>query len=698
MKQSNSDTTGGTAVDYNTEQRKVVGEIDGLPVYDNKEEAEQHAREMGCTGCEALLTDDGATVFTPCATEQDTLRSDTQHAVRRVTSADFEVRAGEKAVTISGYAAVYEAETRIGGAFNEVIARGAFNEAIEVADCRALFNHDANQILARRHPDGSGTLKLTSDDHGLRYEFEIGNQSYAKDLVESMQRGDVTASSFAFTIKRQRWNEERTTRTITEVGQLLDVSPVTYPAYKQATAEIKREACGCNKEVKVETTAPKAEVKKEINPQRKAAINNSLMKDSNNLKALRADAFAEFEKLIDGADNEARSTTEAEQQRADYLEAEVNRLDEKIKRATSRENMIASLANNGASSVSEARDVERTATSFSLARAAANIISGKALDGVEAEMKQEADNEARSCGIALEGNIGIPEKFLTRAGGAGDMQAGSGDGSGFVGTQVGAGIAALREPTFVEQLGATVITGATSNLKFPRISVASAGVWESEVAAATASVQEMDDITLSPNRIQAQGMYSRQLLAQGGSSVDAMIVNDIAAALNAAIDTAAFTGSGAAGQPTGIFSATGVTDQADSTDATALLLAMEADLYTAGAMGDNVHIIASPTAYKHIKQNALVSSVNSLYDMASQKANGYSVKGTNYLTDASAGVGRVVMGNFEQLLLTYFGSGLDIVVDPFSAAANSQVKIFANRYVDLAARQPSAFSKCDSLT
>ena len=78
----------------------------------------------------------------------------------------------------------------------------------------------------------NGTLELSTDERGLKYRVKLGNQQYAKDFYESVKRGDISQSSFAFTIKDQSWNEERTVRNaVDKVRQLLDVSPVTYPAY-----------------------------------------------------------------------------------------------------------------------------------------------------------------------------------------------------------------------------------------------------------------------------------------------------------------------------------------------------------------------------------------------------------------------------------------------------------------------------------
>jgi uncharacterized protein len=141
--------------------------------------------------------------------------------------------------TVTGYAAVFNSETVIGGWYKEVIEPGAFDEAIAASDCRALFNHDGNCLLARQ---SSGTLKLSLDERGLVYEFESPDTTVGNDILVMMERGDLKESSFAFTVKEQEWREEKDedgdweyTRVIKKVEMLYDVSPVTYPAYADTT-------------------------------------------------------------------------------------------------------------------------------------------------------------------------------------------------------------------------------------------------------------------------------------------------------------------------------------------------------------------------------------------------------------------------------------------------------------------------------
>ena len=141
---------------------------------------------------------------------------------------------------VVGYASVYDSRSNNLGGFYEYIERGAFtDELIANSDVRALINHDPNLILAR---NTSGTLKLSADEKGLRYEFDLDPElSYAKDLGVSMKRGDISSRSFAFTVSSDDWSTDadgNNIRTIKKIDRLYDVSPVTYPAYNMAESDL----------------------------------------------------------------------------------------------------------------------------------------------------------------------------------------------------------------------------------------------------------------------------------------------------------------------------------------------------------------------------------------------------------------------------------------------------------------------------
>ena len=160
--------------------------------------------------------------------------------VRPTIATATAVRASKHtAPTIIGYASVFDREAVIGGYFREVIAPGAFSDAIRRDDVRVLFNHSAHWILGR---SAAGTLRLSQDARGPRYEVDINaDDPLAMSVVAKVKRGDISGSSFAFTVHPddERWTypsgSAQPLRTILR-ATLIDVSPVTFPAYQATTA------------------------------------------------------------------------------------------------------------------------------------------------------------------------------------------------------------------------------------------------------------------------------------------------------------------------------------------------------------------------------------------------------------------------------------------------------------------------------
>lgn len=160
---------------------------------------------------------------------------------RRIFTSQVELRmVGDSNVAV-GYGAVFNSLSEDLGGFREIIAPGAFDSVMN-DDVRGLINHDPNLILGRTK---SGTMRISVDDVGLRYEISLPNTSYANDIRESLSRGDITQSSFAFDMVSgaDSWvvgADGVPISTILKVGRLYDVSVVTYPAYPEAKAGIQR--------------------------------------------------------------------------------------------------------------------------------------------------------------------------------------------------------------------------------------------------------------------------------------------------------------------------------------------------------------------------------------------------------------------------------------------------------------------------
>ena len=142
---------------------------------------------------------------------------------------------------IGGIAAVVNSVTDL-GYFEEVITPGAFDYALSREyDIRCLFNHEAELILGRTKAETCNVF--VNGDGNLEYTWvpDYENPTHMS-VVRSIMRGDITQSSFAFTIKEQSWSESTKygtmgKRTITMIDELFDVSPVTYPAYSETEAD-----------------------------------------------------------------------------------------------------------------------------------------------------------------------------------------------------------------------------------------------------------------------------------------------------------------------------------------------------------------------------------------------------------------------------------------------------------------------------
>lgn len=145
---------------------------------------------------------------------------------------------------IVGYAAKFGVNSLDLGEFTERIAPDAFGIVSErrgrkkPLETRALWNHDANFPLAR-YP---GTLRMNVDEIGLRYEFRVPDTTYGRDLANNIEAGIVRGSSFSFQIAPggEAWSVEdgRSIRTVTKIDTLLDVGPVTFPAYPDADVSV----------------------------------------------------------------------------------------------------------------------------------------------------------------------------------------------------------------------------------------------------------------------------------------------------------------------------------------------------------------------------------------------------------------------------------------------------------------------------
>lgn len=152
-----------------------------------------------------------------------------------------ELRAGGSGQqrTITGLGAPYGVWSQDLGGFRERFEAGALRESIASDDIRALYNHDSGKVLGRV---SAKTLRLSETERGVEYEVDLPDTSFARDLVVSIERRDVTGNSFGFAIPDgdagQRWEERDGIlwRTVTR-AKMFELGPQPFPAYEQTEVQ-----------------------------------------------------------------------------------------------------------------------------------------------------------------------------------------------------------------------------------------------------------------------------------------------------------------------------------------------------------------------------------------------------------------------------------------------------------------------------
>ena len=246
------------------ENRDLVGTMitDGIemPLYTTIEEAEEIAKEMGGEGHHEH-TLDGVTYYMPfnshdeikAAMEAEMMeendhikghdeeekpmgyRSNPNKEIRTFNVQNLELRQEGDDNVVVGYGSVFNTLSNELGGFREIIAEGAFDGRLQ-DDVRFLINHDGLPLARTTN----GTLRLSTDERGLKYEAKVANTSLGRDLVELMRNGTINQSSVAFVVEDDSWEvrDGVIVRTINKVSRLYDVSAVTYPAYESASASV----------------------------------------------------------------------------------------------------------------------------------------------------------------------------------------------------------------------------------------------------------------------------------------------------------------------------------------------------------------------------------------------------------------------------------------------------------------------------
>lgn len=169
------------------------------------------------------------------------IRSFTDISVQTPTD-DPQSALDRKKYNLVGKPVVYGDSYNVCDCFTETIDVGAL-DGCDLSDVRFLINHDTNIVPLARHRDGQeSTMDLTVTDAGLEIacNLDVEHDERAKQLLNSIERGDLSGMSFMFDIGDDYWvgiDTPHPVRHITKITKIYEVSAVTFPAYEQTSIE-----------------------------------------------------------------------------------------------------------------------------------------------------------------------------------------------------------------------------------------------------------------------------------------------------------------------------------------------------------------------------------------------------------------------------------------------------------------------------
>ena len=548
----------------------------------------------------------------------------------------FRIEAREsESRTVCGYGSVFNSQSEDLGFIETIDPRAITEETIKRSDVFATLNHDMNKILARCKY-GSGSLELKCDDKGLYYRFDAPNTNLGDELLEYLNRGEIDSSSFAFTVKRDEWTkgeDGKYYRTILEIDQLFDVSPVFSPAYSEASCQKRNTA---------------SDYEKQINTLEQRDMDNKekLNQLEEEIKKLRAEMEAEEEKPAEEPVEEPTEEIPAEEEvKEEPVEEKPEEVEEKEEEETPAEEEETEERNKSNKNISRNTMEKR----FSLVKEIRNAMD-KGTQINLAELNKRAYTVADN-------------------------------GEAVVETDIFDIMKPLYDKNVLVAAGAKYMTGLTGDVQVP-VMTGVAASWEGEVAETAEGAGSFTQVKLSPKRLSVRVPVSLQLLAQDGVGVENAIREDIINAVNQKLEaTILGAAAGDTTKPEGLFNGATKNKIADFGDIADLEATVEA-----AKIDGNCKYIVSPKAKAALR--ATIKGTNATGMVFENNA----IDGVEALSTGHVGAGDLVYGDFSQLLI---GAWNDVTLDVVRDSAylsKGQVCIIVNAYFDAKPARKAAFA------
>jgi HK97 family phage major capsid protein len=421
--------------------------------------------------------------------------------------------------------------------------------------------------------------------------------------------------------------------------------------------------------------------------------------------------------LLEKVSVEARAYTDDEVKQKDALKAEIADLEARATDAEfvearaqddadNGEGVTVSIAGGNPSSDSDTKEMRKAVSDFRFVRGLHLQLRKKNLDGLEAEMTQEAQKEARGFGGQVEG-VAVPASFMEEARQM-ERRAATVGTSGNAGVTVDTQmqndmIRTLRPTPSIIGLGARRLEGLTSDVEFVRATANTVSSWKGETATADETDAAFELLEMSPKRLTAFTEFSRQLLIQSSipDSVEMFLREDLNTSDELALDLAAITGSGVGSIPEGVMNTTGINDVVIGANGGAatrdLLIECLEKLALKNVKIESLAWLFTPRVMTQLMKTKLdAGSGKFLLENLGDTLLGFPyTASTQVPADGAKGTGTdlnaLIFGNFRELIVGSWG-GRQVIMNPYSKDKEGMVRLTTHGYHDVGVRRPGSFS------
>lgn len=548
-----------------------------------------------------------------------------------------ELRSENEGRHISGKAISFDTQSNDIG-FIEILHRGCISqELIDSSNIVFLYNHDYNQVIARANK-GKGTLNIDLRDDGVYFDLDVPNTTMGNDLLENIRLGNITQCSFGFRYANEEgaYKDEKIDdvwyRNVYKIGELFDLSAVTYPAYDDTYVNARMQERSKMEDKLKETE----EIQNEVRSEEKKEDEKKKDSEKNS-----------DEKEINNEDNTKSEEEKSEEEKEKKDEKDSNTDD---KKSDNEDKDSDSKKDFEDDSKTDSKDEKRNENKKSY-KMNKNIIL----------------SEIRSALNSADHKVTLPAETRTVT------QTVSGDGvhDEVVETEFKGLLEPLYADSVISNLGITIYNGLPAGDFKVSAMGKGAAAWADETGTAAESKNTFTHVTLQPKRISAQLSYSKQFLAQDTIGAEAAIRRDIYNALVAQIQSTMLSADAAGtNKPAGIFN--GVT--AKNISSYAELCDVEATVDDSNVKSERKYLMSN-------KAKAILRCMPKSSLATELVLHGNDIDGTPVIANSDVPTTQYAYGDFSNIVMGTWGN-VDLIIDPYTLAAENSVRIVVNAFVD----------------